>query len=85
MIRLVGLFADTIRRSYAMFSNNLQVFKTCCLYVQVLYGVQTQEARWRGCTSYTILMLGGAVGSLYVKEAFDETAKNTVTYGALMV
>ncbi|XP_052765248.1 neprilysin-1-like [Mya arenaria] len=46
-------------------------------YNQVVYGVSTQRARWRGCVSYSILQLGAAVGSLYVREAFDEQAKGT--------
>ncbi|KAL4217627.1 Membrane metallo-endopeptidase-like 1 [Mactra antiquata] len=46
-------------------------------YDKVLYGVNTRPANWKRCMGYTILQLGQAVGSLYVQEAFDETAKET--------
>lgn len=44
-----------------------------------MYGQNAQEAKWKSCMGYTILQLGQAVGSLYVREAFDEAAKGTVS------
>ncbi|XP_052252371.1 neprilysin-4-like isoform X2 [Dreissena polymorpha] len=46
-------------------------------YNKVMYGQNSQEARWKSCMGYTILQLGQAVGSLYVRQAFDEAAKGT--------
>lgn len=46
-------------------------------YDKVVYGIQSRRPNWRKCMSYTTLQLGAAVGSLYVKEQFDEGAKDT--------
>lgn len=45
-------------------------------YNQVVYGTASARARWRICTSYVNGNLGLAVGRLFVKETFRETAKN---------
>ena len=48
--------------------------------MQVVYGTASARARWRICTSYVNGNLGLAVGRLFVKETFRETAKNDVSF-----
>jgi predicted metalloendopeptidase len=48
--------------------------------MQVIYGTASARARWRTCTSYVNGNLGLAVGRLFVKETFRETAKNDVSF-----
>ncbi|XP_021361073.1 membrane metallo-endopeptidase-like 1 isoform X2 [Mizuhopecten yessoensis] len=44
-------------------------------YHGVLQGSKTAEPRWHACTGYANGRLGLAVGKLFVKEAFDQEAK----------
>ena len=43
-------------------------------------GSTSERLRWRECVSYVnyYWVMGNAVGRLFVKEHFDETAKSTV-------
>ncbi|XP_062607161.1 neprilysin-like [Saccostrea cucullata] len=44
-------------------------------YNKALYGTSTPRARWRSCASYVNTYYGLSLGRLFVKEAFDENAK----------
>ncbi|XP_060581148.1 membrane metallo-endopeptidase-like 1 [Ruditapes philippinarum] len=44
---------------------------------KVLYGIASSSARWKGCVSYTVYNFGMAVGHMFVKETFDESAKTS--------
>lgn len=52
-----------------------------CSTRQALYGTTVEEVRWRECVSYVNSNMEGAVGSLYVREAFPRDGKDAV--GAL--
>ena len=47
---------------------------------QMVYGSNLERLRWRECVSYVNdhMVMGNAVGRLFVTEHFDETAKSTV-------
>ncbi|XP_048777313.2 neprilysin-like isoform X2 [Ostrea edulis] len=44
-------------------------------YNKALFGTSTPRARWRTCASYVNNYYGLSLGRLFVKEAFDESAK----------
>ena len=46
---------------------------------QVVYGTATARARWRECEDYVTGQMGMAVGQKFVKQEFDETAKDNVS------
>nr|KAG5707379.1 hypothetical protein BaRGS_005346 [Batillaria attramentaria] len=45
-------------------------------YNKVVFGTATERARFRVCASYATNNMGLAVGNMFVKEAFDEQAKD---------
>ncbi|XP_042807314.1 membrane metallo-endopeptidase-like 1 isoform X2 [Panthera leo] len=47
-------------------------------YRKALYGTTVEEVRWRECVSYVNSNMEGAVGSLYVREAFPRDGKDAV-------
>ncbi|XP_052212856.1 neprilysin-like isoform X2 [Dreissena polymorpha] len=44
-------------------------------YNEVVFGQTTSRARWRQCEDYTVGQMGMAVGHMFVRETFDESAK----------
>jgi len=46
--------------------------------LQVVYGQASARARWRDCESYVTGQMGMAVGHVFVRETFDESAKSIV-------
>lgn len=50
-----------------------------CFSFQVLYGTDSDRARWRTCVSYTNDNFGMAVGRLFVQKYFNEGAKASVS------
>lgn len=49
------------------------------VYEQVVYGQPRASARWQECESYVTYQMRMAIGQKFVKQAFDETAKDTVS------
>ena len=49
-------------------------------FAQVLYGTDTERARWRVCVTYTNDNFGMAVGRMFVEKHFNEEAKKTVCF-----
>ncbi|XP_042852056.1 membrane metallo-endopeptidase-like 1 isoform X2 [Panthera tigris] len=47
-------------------------------YRKALYGTTVEEVRWRECVGYVNSNMEGAVGSLYVREAFPRDGKDAV-------
>ncbi|XP_060577796.1 neprilysin-like isoform X2 [Ruditapes philippinarum] len=45
-------------------------------YNEVVYGTSASTARWKSCVDYTVSLFGMAVGHMFVKETFDESAKS---------
>jgi predicted metalloendopeptidase len=70
-----------LREENFSFDKQLQDLEKHTIYtfMQVVYGTASARARWRICTSYVNGNLGLAVGRLFVKETFRETAKNDVS------
>ncbi|XP_023930213.1 neprilysin isoform X2 [Lingula anatina] len=46
-------------------------------YSKVLYGTDTDQARWRKCVSYATDNMGMAVGRLFVEEHFNSESKES--------
>lgn len=46
---------------------------------QVLFGTDTDRARWRTCVNYAIDNFGMAVGRIFVQKYFNEEAKTSVS------
>lgn len=46
-------------------------------YKKVVYGQATSRARWRVCEDYVMGQMGMAIGQKFVKQEFDETAKDS--------
>ncbi|WAR14827.1 NEP4-like protein [Mya arenaria] len=44
--------------------------------VVVVYGQATKRARWRTCEDYVTGQMGMAIGHMFVRETFDESAKS---------
>ena len=44
----------------------------------MVFGTLTARARFRTCASHAVNVMGLAVGHMFVKEAFDEEAKDLV-------
>ncbi|XP_053378929.1 neprilysin-like isoform X2 [Mercenaria mercenaria] len=44
-------------------------------YNKVVYGTTSTTDRWKDCESYTTSLFGMAVGHMFLKETFDESAK----------
>ena len=51
--------------------------------LQVVYGTATARARWRECEHYVTGQMGMAVGQKFVKQEFDETAKDSVGFSLI--
>ncbi|XP_052819632.1 neprilysin-4-like isoform X2 [Mya arenaria] len=45
-------------------------------YNAVVYGQATKRARWRTCEDYVTGQMGMAIGHMFVRETFDESAKS---------
>lgn len=47
---------------------------------QVTFGIVSSDTRWQDCVTLTTATFGMAVGHMFVKETFDESAKTAVSY-----
>ena len=45
-----------------------------------MYGAESAPPRWKQCENYVTGQMGMAVGQKFVKQEFDETAKDSVSF-----
>ncbi|KAI5709965.1 hypothetical protein M8J76_016122 [Diaphorina citri] len=48
-------------------------------FKRILLGVQSEKARWRDCVEWTNKKMGMAVGSLFIRDNFNQESKETAS------